>query len=76
MWEVVDTEIVDAPTAKSPVCGCMNRLREAMRGHNGAPGVHRRTGAAMVYIRKLEHQAEPAPMMKASFCPICGEAYT
>lgn len=66
--------ILSAPI-KEPVCGCLNLLRVEMRTTNGTPGLHRPTGAAMIYMRRVDPAGPLPPMVMASFCPFCGDAY-
>ena len=60
---------------KSPVCACLGRLRVFMRPLNGKPGTDYRTGAAFIYINRLDRSGPNPPYVAASFCPVCGEAY-
>jgi hypothetical protein len=69
------SEVIATDPAKGPVCGCLERLRRTLRAQNGEPGTCRQTGAVFVFVRRIDREQPAPPMLAASFCPFCGEAY-
>jgi hypothetical protein len=72
----VDGQLLDdtAPR-RTPRCACLDRLATELKPHNGVPGKAHRSGAAFVYVRRLDPGGALPPGVIASFCPFCGEAY-
>lgn len=60
---------------KGPVCGCLGELRVRLRPMNGRPGACRDTGAAFIYVRRIDPHKPAPPFVAAAFCPFCGESY-
>ena len=61
---------------RGPSCSCLGLLYGLVSKENGAPGRDRESGAALLYIRRLKYDGPQPPMIAASFCPLCGDAYT
>jgi hypothetical protein len=61
---------------KGPVCGCLMILRRNLRSTGWKPAEEHRTGSAILYVQRLpEGPITRTPVIVASFCPLCGEAY-
>ena len=72
-----DELIISAGAHKGPVCGCLTRLRAHMlrNDENGMPATDYRSGAAVIFTRRCNPVGRFPPMILASFCPFCGDAY-
>jgi hypothetical protein len=51
-------------------------LRRNLRSTGWKPAEEHRTGSAILYVQRLpEGPITRTPVIVASFCPLCGEAY-